>query len=103
MPHLLGPSQSRPFRLTLNSDGLSHPVENLLSIATLLCGLVAFVTGFIPQAHVIASWAGALGFGGGLYSQYVSATTAERAVNIVGIVASFVGVTQGIFHGGFVP
>ncbi|MFI0420407.1 hypothetical protein [Spongiactinospora sp. 9N601] len=103
MPHLLSPSKSRPFRLTLNTDGASHPIENTLSVATLVCGLVAFVTGFIPEAHILASWVGALGFGGGLYSQYVSATTAERSVNIVGIVAAFVGVSLGIYHGGFVP
>ncbi|PZG49821.1 hypothetical protein C1I98_11260 [Spongiactinospora gelatinilytica] len=103
MPHLLSPSKSRPFRLTLNTDGVSHPIENTLSVATLVCGLVAFVTGFVSEAHILASWVGALGFGGGLYSQYVSATTAERSVNIVGIVAAFVGVSLGIYHGGFVP
>ncbi|MFD0657239.1 hypothetical protein [Thermocatellispora tengchongensis] len=100
---MFGPVEHRPFRLTLNSDGRSHPVENLLSIATLVVGLLAFITGFIPGAHVIASWAGALGFGGGLYSQYISATTPERALNVVGIVASFVGVALGIYHGGFMP
>ncbi|GAA3309222.1 hypothetical protein [Nonomuraea dietziae] len=103
MPHVLRPAERERFRLTLNSDGRSHPVENLLSIGTLLCGLVAFAATFFPGGHVVASWVGALGFGGGLYSQYVSATTAERTLNIVGIVASFVGVALGIARGGFIP
>lgn len=102
------PDTSRPpgnllSRLTLNSDGQRHPVQNVLSVVTIACGLVAFVAALIPAAHAVAAWLGVLGFVGGLYSQYVSATTPERALNIVGIVASFVGVALGIYHGGFFP
>ncbi|MET9343495.1 MULTISPECIES: hypothetical protein [unclassified Nonomuraea] len=103
MPHVLRPGENERSRLTLNSDGRPHPIENLLSIATLVCGLVAFGSTFFPDAHVVSSWVGALGFGLGLYSQYISATTPERALNIVGIVASFVGVALGIARGGFLP
>jgi hypothetical protein len=39
----------------------------------------------------------------GLYSQYVSVTTPQRSLNIMGLVASFVGVALGIAHGGFLP
>ncbi|MEU8384334.1 hypothetical protein [Streptosporangium sp. NPDC048865] len=92
-----------PSRFRLNSDGRRHPLENVLSVSTIICGLVAFVAGLVPSAHPVASWLGVLGFLGGLYSQYVSATTSERALNIVGIVASFVGVAFGIRHGGFLP
>jgi hypothetical protein len=102
MPDASRFTERGPFRL-LNSDGRPHLVENVLSVGTLICGLVAFATGLIPGAHVIASWLGALGFVGGLYSQYVSATTPERALNIVGIVGSFVGAAFGIYHGGFLP
>jgi hypothetical protein len=90
-------------RLTLNTDGRRHPAENLMTFATLLVGLLAFFTGFIVRAHVIASWAGAIGFCGGLYIQLVSSTTAQRSIIIVGVVASFVGVALGIAHGGFMP
>ncbi|MFD1932801.1 MULTISPECIES: hypothetical protein [Nonomuraea] len=103
MPHVLRPGENEKFKMTLNSDGRSHPVENLLSIGTLVCGLIAFGATFFPGGHVVSSWVGALGFGGGLYSQYISATTPERALNIVGIVASFVGVALGIARGGFLP
>ncbi|MER5644959.1 hypothetical protein [Streptosporangium sp. NPDC002524] len=98
-----GRGRSGPSRFRLNSDGRRHPLENVLSVGTILCGLIAFVTGFIPSAHPVASFLGVLGFVGGLYSQYISATTPERALNIVGIVASFVGVAFGIRHGGFLP
>lgn len=97
------PTGGRLSRMRLNSDGRRHPVQNILSVVTLACGVVAFVTAFIPSAHAIAAWFGVVGFVGGLFSQYVSATTAERSLNIVGIVASFVGVAFGIYHGGFYP
>jgi hypothetical protein len=103
MPHLFGPVETKPFRLTLNGDGNAHPVENMLSIATLALGLVAFVTAFITGAHAIASWAGTIGFLGGLWSQYISVTTAQRSLNVVGIVGSFIGVVLGIYHGGYMP
>jgi hypothetical protein len=103
MPHLLGPLERAPFRLTLNTDGKPHRVENLLTVITLVLGLVAFVCGLIVNAHVVASWAGSIAFVGGLFSQYVSATTPERALNVVGIIGGFVGVALGIYHGGFLP
>ncbi|WP_084955395.1 hypothetical protein [Thermoactinospora rubra] len=106
MPHVLQPSENsenQRFRLTLNSDGRSHPLENTLAICTFVLGLVAFAATFFPGGHVVASWAGTLGFGVGLYSQYISATTAQRSLNVVGLVASFVGVALGIARGGFLP
>ncbi|MEU4579269.1 hypothetical protein ACBI99_39335 [Nonomuraea sp. ATR24] len=103
MPHVLQPTQRERVRLTLNTDGRAHPVENAFAVATLVCGLVAFGATFFPGGHVIASWAGTLGFGIGLYSQYVSATTPQRSLNIVGLVASFVGAALGIARGGFLP
>ncbi|MGI5285281.1 hypothetical protein ACQEVF_18365 [Nonomuraea polychroma] len=103
MPHVLQPSERERFRLTLNTDGRAHPVENVLAVATLLCGIVAFVSTFWTSAHAISAWFGTLGFGVGLYSQYVSATTPQRSLNIVGLVGSFVGAALGIAHGGFLP
>lgn len=103
MPRFLQPTQSRRLRLTLNTDGRPHPVENTLAVATLACGLVAFTATFFPAAYLVASWVGTLGFGTGLYSQYVSATTPQRSLNIVGLVASFLGLALGIARGGFLP
>ncbi|MGW0806184.1 hypothetical protein [Nonomuraea sp. NPDC002799] len=103
MPHVLHPSKTERLKLTLNTDGRSHPVENVLAIATLVCGLVAFVSTFWTSAHAISSWIGTLGFGTGLYSQYVSATTPQRTFNIIGLVGSFIAAALGIAHGGFLP
>jgi len=103
VPHILQPADDQRFRLTLNTDGRSHPVENILAISTLACGVVAFVATFFPLGHVIASWFGTLGFGIGLYSQYVSVTTPQRSLNIAGLVGSFVGAALGIAGGGFLP
>ncbi|MCK2214204.1 hypothetical protein MF672_010435 [Actinomadura sp. ATCC 31491] len=103
MPHVLQPSQREKFRLTLNTDGRSHPVENIMSVATLVLGIVAFVSTFWPAAHAISAWVGALGFGVGLFSQYISATTPQRSLNVIGLVGSFVGAALGIAHGGFLP
>lgn len=103
MPHILGPIENEPFRLTFNTDGKPHTVQNVLAIGTLICGIVAITTGFIVAAHVVASWMGAIGFAGGLYAQYISSTTPQRSVIIIGVVGSFVGVALGIAHGGFTP
>jgi hypothetical protein len=103
VPHVLQPSERERFRLTLNPDGRAHPVENALAVATLLCGIVAFVSTFWTSAHAISAWFGTLGFGVGLYSQYVSATTPQRSINVFGLVGSFVGAALGIAHGGFLP
>lgn len=94
--------QVRPFsRFTLNTDGKRHPLTNFLAICVLCLGIAAFVTGFIVRAHLLASCAGLLGFLGGLYAQYISSTTAQRSVIVVGIVTSFVGLALGLAHGGF--
>ncbi|WP_433498764.1 hypothetical protein ACQP1K_28510 [Sphaerimonospora sp. CA-214678] len=94
----------RPYpRLTLNADGARHPLTNFLAVTTLILGIAAFVTGFIVNSHVFASWVGVIGFWGGFYVQYISVTTAQRCLIIAGIVMSFVGMALGIAHGGFVP
>jgi len=100
---ILGPLRRETFRARLNADGRRHPVENMLTLTTLVLGVLAFVTGFIVAAHAIAAWAGVLGFVTGLYAQYISVTTTERSLIVVGLVGSFVGAALGIYHGGFFP
>ncbi|MFC4530843.1 hypothetical protein [Sphaerisporangium dianthi] len=102
MPSATDRAGREHFHLTLNSDGGSHTRENVLTLVALACGVIAFISGPMVAAHIVASWAGTIGFVVGMYSQYVSATTAERSVNIVAIVMSFVGVAMGVFHGGFI-
>jgi hypothetical protein len=96
--------------VTLNTDGQSHPAENVLSVATLIAGLVALAFGFLANqggvaawAHVAASWLGLVALGIGLYSQLVSATREQRMLIVTGLVAAFVGVSLGLAHGGLLP
>jgi hypothetical protein len=102
MPEATEP-QSRPrqLRLTLNSDGQRHPLENSLSAFTFVAGIVAFATGLIVRQHVVAVAVGGAGFLVGLYAQMVSATREQRVIIMAGIIAAFVGLGLGVAHGGF--
>ena len=97
-------------RLTLNTDGRRHPVENTLAVFTLLAGLIALIAGILANyqvtaawAHVIASWLGLAALVIGLYSQLVSATREERMVIVSGLVTAFVGLALGLANGGLMP
>ena len=93
-------TQSRA-RLTLNSDGRRHPVENALTAFSFVAGIVAFATGFIVRAHLVGTVLGLVAFLIGLYSQMVSNTREQRVLIMTGIVAAFVGLGLSIAHGGF--
>jgi FtsH-binding integral membrane protein len=105
-----GTVRSGPRQNILNSDGRRHPVENALTIFTLLAGLVSFVLGMIvrnvPSAghavHVIATATGLAAMLVGLYTQMVSATRNQRVLIVTGIIAGFVGLALGLSKGGFV-
>jgi hypothetical protein len=93
----------------LNSDGRPHPVENVLTVFTLLDGLVSFVLGMIvrnvPSAGsavtIIATATGLAALLVGLYAQMISATREQRVLIVTGIIAGFVGLALGLGHGGF--
>ena len=88
-------------RLTLNSDGQSHPVVNGLTLFTFVIGLVAFALGLIVRTHLAATALGIAGFSIGLAVQLNSATREQRVLIVTGIIAAFVGMALGIGHGGF--
>ena len=88
-------------RLTLNSDGQRHPVENALTAFTFVAGLAAFAIGFIVRAHVVGTVLGIVAFLVGMYAQLVSATREQRVLIVAGIIAAFVGMGLSIAHGGF--
>jgi len=92
--------KSRP-RLTLNSDGGSHPMENALTLFTFVGGLVVFAIGFVVSLHVIGTVLGLVVFLVGLYAQMVSNTREQRVLIMTGIIGSFVGLGLSIAHGGF--
>lgn len=88
-------------RVTLNTDGKRHPLENSLTLFTLAAGLASFALGFVVRAHLAATVLGLAAFGIGMYAQFISATRAERMLIVVGVTAAFVGLGMGIAHGGF--
>lgn len=105
-----GRARPRLPHVTLNDDGQPHPVENSLSIFTVVAGLVACVLGFLAiqqgigtWAHVGATWLGLITLIVGLPAQLFSATRTERMLIVTGLVAAFVGVCLGLAHGGLLP
>jgi hypothetical protein len=95
----------------LNEDGRPHPVQNILTVFTLVVGLVSFVLGLIvrnvPGAGdaviIIATATGLLSDLVGLYVQMISATRNQRILIVAGMIAGFVGLAMGLSKGGFVP
>jgi len=94
-------SHSHLPRVTLNSDGKRHPVQNSLTAFTFIAGVVAFPIGLIVREHLVATVLGAAGFGVGMYAQLISATREQRVFIVAGIIAGFVGLGLGLAHGGF--
>lgn len=93
----------------LNSDGHPHPVENILTVFTLIVGLVSFVLGMIIRnVHtgaaviIIATATGLVAMLVGLYVQLISATREQRILIVTGMIAGFVGLAIGLSKGGFV-
>jgi ammonia channel protein AmtB len=92
----------------LNTDGQPHPVENILTVFTLVVGLVSFVLGMIIRnSHtgaaviVTATATGLLACLVGLYVQMISSTRNQRILIVTGIIAGFVGLALGLSKGGF--
>lgn len=78
-----------------------HPRETSLAFVTIVGGLIAFVCGAVHPTHFIAVCVGIVTVLFGFYSQLVSATTAERWVNVIGLGLAFLGLGLGLRHGGF--
>lgn len=92
----------------LNSDGQPHPVENILTVFTLIVGLVSFVLGMIIRnVHtgaaviIVATATGLVAMLVGLYVQLISATRGQRILIVTGMIAGFVGLAIGLSKGGF--
>jgi hypothetical protein len=95
----------------LDTDGQPHPVQNMLTIFTLVVGLVSFVLGLLVRnvpstGHVVIILATATGLASdivGLFVQMVSATRNQRILIVAGMIAGFVGLAMGLSKGGFIP
>jgi hypothetical protein len=95
-------SGERQRRISLNTDGSRHPLQNSLTAFTFVVGIVAFATGLVVRLHAVASFCGVIAFVIGLFAQLISATREERILIMAGVIAAFVGMALGIAHGGFV-
>ncbi|MEV4432020.1 hypothetical protein [Streptomyces sp. NPDC049555] len=84
----------------LNSDGKPHPVENTFVAVTVVLGLVAFISSAFDNLHLLSSWSGLLGILSGAWGQFISATTGERFLLIIGLGAAAIGFFLGMAHGG---
>ncbi|MEU0332283.1 hypothetical protein [Streptomyces sp. NPDC006193] len=82
------------------TDGRRRPLQDTLMAATLVLGVLSFVTSFFHGLHLLSSWAGLAGLLTGAYGQWVSETTRERFGLILGLGASGVGFLIGMAHGG---
>lgn len=100
MAHAVGQRGLSPLRKILNSDGRSHPKENVFSVAAVLLGLVAFVAGPFSGLHLVASWVGLVGIVVGGWGLMISKTTGERFLLIIGLGAAAVGFYLGMAQGG---
>ncbi|HEV2640621.1 MAG TPA: hypothetical protein VGX23_36190 [Actinocrinis sp.] len=84
----------------LNTDGFSHPRENAATLLTTSFAVAAGICALIPALHLLACLAGGAGLLTGGYAQMISATTAERFVNVCAMVVSGLGLLFGLAHGG---
>ncbi|MFF9085740.1 hypothetical protein ACF1BE_04885 [Streptomyces sp. NPDC014991] len=82
------------------TDGKAHPLQDALMAATLVLGLLSFITSFFHGLHLLTSWAGLAGLLVGAYGQWISVTTRERFGLILGLGASGIGFLLGMAHGG---
>jgi uncharacterized membrane protein len=94
-------THARAPRVTLNSDGQRHTVQNVFVVLACIGGIVAFVISIIVRLHLAATVLGMASFGGGMYLQMTSSTREQRVLLMAGIIGGFVGLGLGIAHGGF--
>jgi FtsH-binding integral membrane protein len=92
----------------LSSDGRPHLLLNAACVFTLVIGLLSMALGMYlrygSSSFGVAFAAGLTGLAGlivGLVTQMLTATREERIINVVGMVAAFIGLAMGLGHGGF--
>lgn len=79
----------------------AHRLQDVLAVAAVTIGIAALILGWIPATHFPGAVLGAIGLPVALYSQMISATTNERWLNVIGMIASFIGGGFALSNGGF--
>jgi hypothetical protein len=97
MSQTVSPQQSH---FILNTDGRRHPFANTLAVLAGCLAVISAVSAWYPSTHLVGSWTGGFGLLAGLWAQMISATTAERFINVSAMIVSGVGLLFGLAHGG---
>ncbi|MFH8367970.1 hypothetical protein [Streptomyces sp. NPDC018031] len=100
MAHAARTQHGRSLFAFLDTDGKPHPLEDGLTAATLVLGVIAFITAQFHGLHLLSSWTGLIGIITGAWGQMISVTTAERFLLIIGMGAAAFGFFLGMAHGG---
>lgn len=79
----------------------SHAAGNALAAASITIGIAALILGWIPSTHFPGAVAAVIGLPLALYSQMISGTINQRWLNVIGMVAAFLGGAFALSHGGF--
>ncbi|MER7545017.1 hypothetical protein [Actinomadura sp.] len=79
----------------------SHRLQDVLAVAAVTIGIAALILGWIEATHFPGAVLGVIGLPLALYSQMISATTNERWLNVIGMIASFIGAGFALSNGGF--
>ncbi|MGW2560617.1 hypothetical protein ACWCXB_15495 [Streptomyces sp. NPDC001514] len=93
-------TQPNPTGSLFATDGKPHPLQDALMAATLVLGVVAFVSAQFDSLHLLSSWSGLIGILTGGYGQFISVTTRERFLTVIGLGAAAVGFFLGMANGG---
>ncbi|WP_328318482.1 hypothetical protein [Streptomyces sp. NBC_00388] len=93
-------TRHNPVAALFASDGKPHPLEDALVAVTFVLGVLALIASGFNNLHLLSSWAGLVGILTGAYGMFISVTTRERFIVILGIGASAVGFYLGMAHGG---
>ncbi|MFF0446099.1 hypothetical protein ACFYT4_06740 [Streptomyces sp. NPDC004609] len=82
------------------TDGKPHPLQDTLVAVTLVLGVLSFASALFHNLHLLSSWSGLVGILTGAYGQFISATTRERFLLILGLGLSSAGFFLGMAYGG---
>ena len=90
----------QPLHRLINTDGQRHPKQNAMAFATLGLGIVSLIAATNPDWHVPGAWTGLVGAIVGGIDQFISETTGERWIIVIGLIGSALGFGLNLANGG---
>ena len=99
-PHyLLHYRLADPLHRWVNGDGERHPLENTLAFLTLALGAVSIIC-LIPGAWQVSFWTAFAGAMMAAYDEFISKTSGERRMILVGFALCVIGIAVSSANGG---